>query len=138
MTTSDWCYEVLWGVFCVLTNMRTESPYNRPYCFPLIHTGFPLQWFSLERYSTVDNILSNILAPYITITPRQLKYSGRHRVSKTRCSQYTTANWALLNKLLILWANKRPSRDSKQVFRGRAIQNAYHQLSNTVKTFATN
>lgn len=57
------------------------------------------------------------LAPYITITPCQQKYSGRHGVSKTRCFQYTTANWALRNKLLTIWANKRHSKDSKQVSR---------------------
>lgn len=100
-------------------NIRTESSHiihlkSNSTIFPLINSGFTLQWFSLERYFTLDNILGKILAPYITFTPRQCKYPGRHGVSKTRCA---TANWALINKLLTLWANKRPSRDSNQVSR---------------------
>lgn len=68
----------------------------------LIHSWPLFQLVSLERPFTVDDILSNILAPQITITPRQQKHSGRHKYRKTDVSNTVkTVSWALLNKLLV-------------------------------------
>lgn len=59
--------------------------------------GFHYIVFSLERYFLVDNVLSNILAPYITSSPCQCKYTGRQCVSGTTCAlhaqQPSGNNW---------------------------------------------